>query len=146
MIGLTLVVAGDSFYLTLLVVIVFHQFFEGLALGSRIALLPYSESPFFPTKFFLALTFALITPLGMAIGIGVLKSFNGNNPATVIAIGTLDAVSAGILLWVGLVDMWAADWVFADGDMLRASTARTLAGGGSLIAGMALMGLLGKWA
>ena len=36
-IGLTLVVAGDSFFLTLFVVILFHQVFEGLALGSRIA-------------------------------------------------------------------------------------------------------------
>lgn len=45
LIGLTLVVAGDSFYQTLLVVIVFHQFFEGLALGARISLLPGSIFP-----------------------------------------------------------------------------------------------------
>lgn len=49
LIGLTLVVAGDSFYRTLLIVIVFHQFFEGLALGARVALL---SGAIFPTKFF----------------------------------------------------------------------------------------------
>ncbi|KAJ0362201.1 hypothetical protein COL922a_014498, partial [Colletotrichum nupharicola] len=51
LIGLTLVVAGDSFYKTLLVVIVFHQFFEGLALGARIAMLP---GHIFPSKAIMA--------------------------------------------------------------------------------------------
>ena len=149
-IGLTLVVAGDSFFLTLFAVIVFHQMFEGLALGSRIAALGTGQASghaFFhgghatgacltePTpplsgndtppsshvstadkadgtantfhvsmakKLSLAAAFALVTPLGMAIGIGVLHRFNGNDPATIVAIGTLDAFSAGILLWVGV--------------------------------------------
>lgn len=39
LIGLTLVVAGDSFFLTLFAVIVFYQMFEGVALGTRIAAL-----------------------------------------------------------------------------------------------------------
>ncbi|KAJ4287892.1 high-affinity Zn(2+) transporter zrt1 [Collariella sp. IMI 366227] len=39
LIGLTLVVAGDTFFLTLFAVIVFHQMFEGVALGTRIAAL-----------------------------------------------------------------------------------------------------------
>jgi solute carrier family 39 (zinc transporter), member 1/2/3 len=35
--------------------------------------------------------------------------------------GTLDAVSAGILVlvWVGVLDMWARDWVVAGGDMAK---------------------------
>ena len=90
LIGLTLVVAGDSFYKTLLVVIVFHQFFEGLALGARIAMLPGS---IFPSKALMALAFSLITPIGMAIGLGVLNSFNDNEKSTLIALGTLDALS-----------------------------------------------------
>ncbi|EME89571.1 uncharacterized protein MYCFIDRAFT_160766 [Pseudocercospora fijiensis CIRAD86] len=143
LIGLTLVVAGDSFYRTLLVVIVFHQFFEGLALGARIALLP---GAIWPGKFFMALAFTLITPLGMAIGIGVLDSFNGNNPATVITFGTLDALSAGILVWVGVVDMWARDWVIGGAELLHANLLKTLGALFSLICGMVLMGVLGKWA
>lgn len=143
LIGLTLVVAGDSFYRTLLVVIVFHQFFEGLALGARIAALP---GAIFPWKFVMAGGFSLITPIGMAIGIGVLNSFNGNDPSTVIAIGTLDALSAGILVWVGVVDMWARDWVLEGGELLDSGLLKTLGAGLSLIAGMVLMGVLGKWA
>ncbi|KAL1870703.1 high-affinity Zn(2+) transporter zrt1 [Diaporthe australafricana] len=143
LIGLTLVVAGDSFYQTLLVVIVFHQFFEGLALGARISLLPGS---IFPWKFVMAVAFALITPIGMAIGIGVLNTFNGNSPSTVITFGTLDALSAGILVWVGVVDMWARDWVIEGGELLSSGVLKTLGAGASLCAGMVLMGVLGKWA
>lgn len=173
-IGLTLVVSGDSFFLTLFVVIVFHQFFEGLALGTRIAALgrsyttttidnsstasndktttvenvtsSTSSTVTTSRKLLLALPFALITPLGMAIGIGVLQRFNGNDPATVIALGTLDALSAGILVWVGMVEMWAHDWMMAGGEMTRASAGRTALGLGALVVGMALMSVLGKWA
>ncbi|CAI7631509.1 uncharacterized protein N7487_004574 [Penicillium crustosum] len=143
LIGLTLVVAGDSFYKTLLVVIVFHQFFEGLALGARIAVLP---GAIFPSKASMAAAFALITPIGMAIGLGVLHTFNGNSRGTLIALGTLDALSAGILVWVGVVDMWARDWVIDGGEMLDAKLGKVLTGGISLISGLVLMGLLGKWA
>jgi len=148
-IGLTLVVAGDSFFLTLFVVILFHQVFEGLALGSRIATIgtaadsqlthghgvfnngsaaqdtdksansPTAETMRIPSssegatahaglsmkkKLGLASLFAFITPIGMAIGIGVLHKFNGNDRSTLLAIGTLDALSAGILVWVGRLD------------------------------------------
>ncbi|OJJ64233.1 hypothetical protein ASPSYDRAFT_38918 [Aspergillus sydowii CBS 593.65] len=143
LIGITLVVAGDSFYKTLLVVIVFHQFFEGLALGARIALLPGRT---FPTKAIMGAAFALVTPVGMAIGMGVIHSFNGQDRHTLIALGTLDALSAGILVWVGLVDMWARDWVIEGGDMCAAPLRHVAAGGISLVAGMVLMGVLGKWA
>lgn len=143
LIGLTLVVAGDSFYKTLLVVIVFHQFFEGLALGARIATLP---GAIFPSKAVMGAAFALITPIGMAIGLGVLNTFNGNERSTLIALGTLDALSAGILVWVGVVDMWARDWVIEGGEMLDANMVKVLTGGISLVTGMILMGVLGKWA
>ncbi len=178
-IGLTLVVAGDSYFLTLFAVIVFHQIFEGIALGTRIAALgtqavggvhlghthghghdlakpeatvlaaSEEEIQVAPVslwkKLLLGLAFALITPIGMAIGIGVLKQFNGNDPSTIIAIGTLDAFSAGILLWVGVVEMWAADWMMG-GEMTTSGFLTTTLGLISLVGGMALMSFLGKWA
>lgn len=96
-------------------------------------------------KIMLAAAFALVTPVGMAIGIGVLQNFNGNDPSTIIAIGTLDALSAGILVWVGVVEMWAHDWMLG-GEMTTAGPVRTALGLVALVAGMALMSLLGKWA
>ncbi|KAK7942464.1 zinc/iron transporter protein [Apiospora aurea] len=147
LIGVTLVVTGDSFFVTLAVVIGFHQLFEGIALGSRIAELGLAtvrnmvqvhvntgpsygtvasaeeEAPLLgsgsqaPTttgaavsarkKFAIASGFAFITPLGMILGMAVLHRFNGNDPFTIIALGSLDAFSAGILVWTGVVEMWA---------------------------------------
>ena len=101
-------------------------------------------------KLGLASLFAFVTPIGMAIGIGVLHQFNGNDPSTIVAIGTLDALSAGILVWVGVVEMWSADWMtgmhgqkaeLADADMVTVCVA-----GFGLVCGLVLMSLLGKWA
>ncbi|KAM0552021.1 hypothetical protein ACHAPJ_008131 [Fusarium lateritium] len=189
LIGLTLVVAGDEYFLTLFVVILFHQMFEGIALGSRIATigtaadhdatavsrpsqdtssaqdsdkaLPAStetipneaKAPVGLTmkkKLGLASLFAFITPIGMAIGIGVLQKFNGNDKSTLIAIGTLDALSAGILMWVGLVEMWAADWMTGGhghkAELAEANLLTTALAGFGLVAGLVVMSLLGKWA
>ena len=143
LIGLTLVVAGDSFFKILFVVILFHQMFEGLALGTCIAGLPSASVSFFK-KMLMGSAFALITPLGMAIGIGVLDQFNGNDPSTLVAIGTLDALSAGILAWVGIVEMLARDWMH--GSLLHAGLIKTIVGMTSLVAGIVLMSVLGKWA
>jgi zinc transporter 1/2/3 len=142
-IGLTLVVAGDSFFLTLFAVIVFHQMFEGIALGTCIAGLPSSNTSLLH-KFLLATAFTFITPIGMAIGIGVLGQFNGNSPSTIVAIGTLDALSAGILAWVGIVEMLAKDWMH--GILLHAGMVRAGIAMSALVSGMVIMSVLGKWA
>ncbi|KAG9233013.1 ZIP zinc transporter-domain-containing protein [Amylocarpus encephaloides] len=146
LLGITLVVAGDSVFITLFIVIVFHQMFEGLALGARIAAIDTTAGSKLKKmkSLVLPLAFALVTPVGMAIGIGVLNTFNGNNPSTIVALGTLDSLSAGILAWVGFVDMWAGDWIF--GELKNAPIVKTLAALASLVSGMLLMGVLGKWA
>lgn len=101
-------------------------------------------------KLALASLFAFITPIGMAIGIGVLQNFNGNDRSTLIAIGTLDALSAGILVWVGVVEMWAADWMVGGhghpAELADANMLTVLLAGFGLVAGMVLMSFLGKWA
>jgi zinc transporter 1/2/3 len=140
-IGITLVVAGDSVFGTLFAVIVFHQMFEGIALGSIIAGLKATS---LAKKLIMGSAFAVVTPIGMGIGIGVLEHFNGNDPSTLIALGTLNALSAGILVWVGVVEMWAKDWMH--GPLANSGWVLTASALFSLILGMALMSLLGKWA
>lgn len=135
--------ASDGFFITLFVVILFHQMFEGIALGTCIADLPKAAAGTLQ-KLIMAGTFALITPIGMAIGIGVLDHFNGSDPSTLIAIGTLDALSAGILAWVGIVEMLARDWM--SGKLMNAGLIRTLSAMSALVAGLILMSVLGKWA
>lgn len=80
----------------------------------------------------------------MAIGLGVTTRFNGNDKATLITMGTLDALSAGILVWVGVAEMLCHDWMY--GSLKRASAARSAVGMASLMSGMLLMSVLGKWA
>lgn len=143
LIGITLVVASDSFFITLFIVILFHQMFEGIALGTCIAELPKAAASTLQ-KLIMAGVFALITPIGMAIGIGVLNQFNGNDPSTIVAIGTLDALSAGILAWVGIVEMLARDWMH--GKLLNAGLVRTVCAMFALVSGLVLMSVLGKWA
>ncbi|WEW59506.1 high-affinity Zn(2+) transporter zrt1 [Emydomyces testavorans] len=140
-IGLTLVVAGNSGYTPLFIVIIFHQMFEGLALGSRIADL---DKVALGMKALMAAIFTLITPVGMAIGLGVRHTFNGNSKGTIIIIGTLDSFSAGILAWAALVNMWSHDWIY--GEFRQAGVLKSGLGLLSLVMGMALMSFLGKWA
>lgn len=117
--------------------------FEGIALGTCIAELPAAAAGTLQ-KLIMAGTFALITPIGMGIGIGVLDHFNGSDPSTLIAIGTLDALSAGILTWVGIVEMLARDWMH--GKLMSAGPVRTVSAMAALVAGLILMSVLGKWA
>lgn len=56
--------------------------------------------------------YAAITPLGIAIGLGVRTTYNPDSANAVIVAGTLDAVSAGILLYTGLVELLAHDFIF----------------------------------
>jgi solute carrier family 39 (zinc transporter), member 1/2/3 len=137
------VVAGDSGFITLFIVILFHQMFEGIALGTCIAGLS-SVAASLTSKLLMATGFALVTPIGMAIGIGVLDMFNGSDPSTIVAIGTLDALSAGILAWVGIVEMLARDWMH--GGLLNAKWLKTGIAMLSLVSGMVVMSVLGKWA
>lgn len=143
LIGITLVVTPDKdgAFITLFIVIIFHQAFEGVALGTRIAEL---QKVNIWIKILMGLIFAITTPLGMAIGTGVLQKFNGNDPSTIIALGTLDSFSAGILLWVGLIEMLSHDWLH--GSLVRASWLKVAIGLFGLVAGMILMSFIGKWA
>lgn len=117
--------------------------FEGLALGTCIAGLP-AQAASTMSKCLMAGGFTLVTPIGMAIGIGVLDRFNGSDASTLIAIGTLDALSAGILAWVGIHEMLARDWL--QGALVTTGALRTGVAMFFLVAGMAVMSLLGKWA
>lgn len=85
----------------------FHQFFEGFALGGCI-----SQAQFQTLKATLmACFFAMTTPAGIAVGIAVSSSYNSNSPRGLVIEGTLDCISAGILIYMALVDLIAADFL-----------------------------------
>lgn len=46
----------------------------------------------------MGLAFTLITPIGIAIGVGVHENFSANGKAPLLAVGILNSISAGILV------------------------------------------------
>ncbi|WVF69402.1 hypothetical protein IAT40_004179 [Kwoniella sp. CBS 6097] len=124
--------------------LVFHQLFEGLGLGARIGALqwPASSRPTWK-KWFMCLAYTIITPIGIAIGIGVHESFNENGQAELLAIGVLNSISAGILLYSGLCQLLYSEWVI--GDMRDTSNKRLIVAIVSLSLGLFAMSIIGKW-
>ncbi|KZT72026.1 ZIP zinc/iron transport family [Daedalea quercina L-15889] len=141
-VGLTLAV--DEEFKILFVVIVFHQTFEGLGVGSRLA---YMELPkkyaYVPVVG--AILFAITTPVGMAAGLGVRSTYNPNGATANIVSGVLDAFSAGILIYTALVELLAHEFVF-NKDMIEGSNTNLAFALVCMMFGAGLMALLGKWA
>ena len=140
MIGVTLGAASGAGFTTLLIVITFHQFFEGAALGARIALLYWISKI---RAVIMGICFILITPIGIAIGIGVRQSFSQNGKASLLAVGILNAISAGILLYTAF-KLLAHD--FVDGPLRHALIKRVLVALAAIVVGLIAMSVLGKWA
>ncbi|CAK7263153.1 hypothetical protein SEPCBS119000_000337 [Sporothrix epigloea] len=145
-IGLNLGVVGDEFK-TLYPVIVFHQAFEGLGIGARLSAIPF---PARPSKFIRALpwmlcaAYGLTTPIALAIGLGLRTTYNGNSFTANVVSGVLDSISAGILIYTGLVELLARDFLF-NPDRTRDGK-RIIFMLVCLFLGTAIMALLGKWA
>ncbi|KAK4056706.1 hypothetical protein OIO90_002258 [Microbotryomycetes sp. JL221] len=142
-IGLTLGV--DDGFTTLFVVIIFHQMFEGLGLGSRLSVLPF-PSAYRWVPYVGAVAYSITTPIGLAIGVGVRTAFNPDSANAVIVSGVLDAFSAGILLYTGLVELLAHDFIFSREMAVEASNTRVTLSILSVLLGAGLMSLLGRWA
>lgn len=142
-IGLTLAVAGQEFK-TLYVVLVFHQTFEGLGLGSRLAVTPWPKSKRW-TPYVLGLGYGVSTPIAIAVGLGVRKSYPPNSQTTLIVNGIFDSISAGILIYTGLVELMAHEFMFSN-VMRKAKLKVVLSAFGTMCLGAGLMALLGKWA
>lgn len=142
-IGLTLAVSGAEFT-TLYIVLVFHQTFEGLGLGSRLAMIPWPDSKRH-TPYLLGLAFGISTPIAIAIGLGLRQSYPPQGRTTLIVNGVFDSISAGILIYTALVELMAHEFMFSS-SMRKAPIREVLAAFFLLCLGAALMALLGKWA
>lgn len=142
-IGLTLAVSGKEF-ITLFIVLIFHQTFEGLGLGARLAVTPWPKSRKW-TPYILAVAYGVSTPIAIAVGLGVRKSYPPESRTTLIVNGVFDSISAGILIYTGLVELLAHEFLFSN--TMREAPAKTLFSAFFLTClGAALMALLGKWA
>ncbi|KAH9840291.1 ZIP zinc/iron transport family [Rhodofomes roseus] len=141
-VGLTLAV--DEEFKVLFIVIIFHQTFEGLGVGSRLA---YMELPkkyaYVPVVG--AVLFGITTPIGIAAGLGVRSTYNPGSATASIVSGVLDAFSAGILIYTALVELLAHEFIF-NKEMIEGDNKQLVFAIGCMMLGAGLMALLGKWA
>ncbi|KAI4160241.1 MAG: hypothetical protein L6R39_000236 [Caloplaca ligustica] len=142
-VGLTLAVAGEEFN-TLYVVIVFHQTFEGLGLGSRLAATPWPKNRQW-SAYILGAAYSLSTPIALAVGLGLRETYTPGSQTALILNGVFDSISAGILIYTGLVELMAHEFMFSP-TMRRAKLRVVLSAFGMMCLGAGLMALLGKWA
>lgn len=142
-IGMALSVATGPMFLIFLIAVSFHQSFEGMALGSRIAAIQFPRNSLRP--WLMVLAYGVTTPIGQAIGLVVHKIYDPASMGGLIVVGIMNAISAGLLLYAGLVQLLAEDF-------LSEKSYRILKGKKRLhaylcvVAGAVLMALVGAFA
>lgn len=142
-IGLSL--AGSDNLKVLLIVIAFHQFFEGLGLGSRLAVASWPSNWKAWTGYLMALGYGVTTPIGIAIGLGVNAGLNSKPALAQLVNGVFDAVSSGILVYTALVELLAHEFMF-NPEMRDAKLSVQMLAFLCVAVGVAIMSVLAKWA
>ncbi|XP_059284592.1 zinc transporter 8-like [Lycium ferocissimum] len=117
----------------------FHQFFEGMGLGGSIAQAKLKSRAIA----IMVLFFSLTTPIGIVIGIGITNIYDENSPTALIVEGIFNSASAGILIYMALVDFLAADFMHP---RMQGNGKLQLGANISLLLGAGLMALIAKWA
>ncbi|KAF5764242.1 putative zinc/iron permease [Helianthus annuus] len=117
----------------------FHQMFEGMGLGGCILQAEYKTLKKAAMVFF----FSITTPFGIALGIALSKTYKENSPSSLITVGLLNASSAGLLIYMALVDLLAADFM---GSKLQGSIKLQIKSYIAVLLGAGGMSLMAKWA
>jgi zinc transporter 1/2/3 len=141
-IGLNLGVVGDEFS-TLYPVLVFHQSFEGLGIGARLSNIPFPRSKSW-VPWALCALYGLTTPVSIAIGLGVRTTYLPESKVSLMVQGVLNAVSAGFLIYSGLVELLAKDFLFDKERMKKLGKLGLMVA--YVFVGAATMALIGYWA
>ncbi|CAA6658064.1 unnamed protein product [Spirodela intermedia] len=117
----------------------FHQFFEGMGLGGCILQAEYNRK----IKSIMVFFFSVTTPFGIILGIAISNVYSDNSPTALIVIGVLNATSAGLLIYMALVDLLAADFM---GSRLQGSIKLQGWAYVAVLLGIGGMSLMAKWA
>lgn len=143
-IGMALSVSTGPAFIVLLIAISFHQTFEGLALGSRIAAIQ-SFSTGSPKPWLMSLMYGITTPIGQAIGLAVHGLYDPASQVGLLMVGIVNAISSGLLLYAGLVQLLAEDFL-SDQSYIDLTGRRRLEACAAVFGGSMLMALVGAWA
>ncbi|KAF9788404.1 Zinc/iron permease [Thelephora terrestris] len=125
---------------SLLTAITFHQLFEGLSLGTRIATLPTNSRTLRPL---MMMSFAATVPIGIAAGFLL---FTGSYEGARMRItqGVMAAISAGMLIYAASVEMLAGDFIM-DPSLWKSDVGKQALALSSLLVGASAMALIGLW-
>ncbi|XP_039006420.1 zinc transporter 8-like [Hibiscus syriacus] len=122
----------------LVAALTFHQFFEGMGLGGCISQAKFKSRAIA----MMVVLFSLTTPTGIAIGMGVSKVYNENSPKALVVEGIFNSLSAGILIYMSLVDLLGVDFM----NPITQGNIKLLLGSNlPLLLGAASMPFLAKW-
>ncbi|GAA6003144.1 hypothetical protein JCM10207_001769 [Rhodosporidiobolus poonsookiae] len=143
-IGITLAVTDNSGFKPLFVVLIFHQMFEGLGVGTRLAFLKMS-SKYSWVPWVGSLAYSVCTPVGMAVGLGIHQGLAVKGSFLTVTAGVMYALSAGILLYTAMIELMAHEIVFSK-YYQNCSIGRLSFTLISFALGAGFMALLGKWA
>ncbi|KAF3786716.1 Fe(2+) transport protein 1 [Nymphaea thermarum] len=95
------------------------------------------------TKAVMAFFFSFTTPFGVALGIGLSNVYSSNSPVALIVQGLLNGCSAGLLNYMALVDLLAADFL---GPKLQSNMKLQFQAYMAVLFGAGFMSLMAKWA
>ncbi|KAI3466298.1 hypothetical protein Pfo_022961 [Paulownia fortunei] len=123
----------------LLVALSFHQFFEGMGLGGCISQAKFKSL----TRTIMTLFFSLTTPVGIGVGIGISSVHKEKSSSGLVVEGVFTSASAGILIYMALVDLLAADFM---NPRMENNVRLQLGAHISLLLGAGCMSFLAKWA
>eukprot|EP00898_Chlorokybus_atmophyticus_P003524 jgi/Chlat1/4172/Chrsp27S04275 len=143
-IGMSLGVVTAEFK-TLLAAICVHQFFEGFALGATVIDACFDESSRTLQIVVMVLVYALTTPLGIVVGIGVRYTYNSASTTNLYTQGIFNALSGGILIYTGLVELVTYN-ITMNPEFRAAKLGTKLSGFLSMYIGAGAMSVIGKWA
>ncbi|KAF8214672.1 Zinc/iron permease [Mycena galopus ATCC 62051] len=141
LIGLTLAVAPK--FKVLFTVLVTHQVFEGLGIGSRLASVRFSAR-YSHLPIVGAVVFGCSTPLGMAVGLAMHATYNTDDPGALVVSGILDSLSSGILMHTALVELLGREILFNE-ELVNGPAKQLVLAVGWVLLGCGVMALLGKW-
>lgn len=91
----------------------------------------------------MAIFFSLTTPIGIAVGIGISSIYREDSNTSLIVEGILNSGAAGILVYMALVDLLAADFM---NPRMQNNLRLQLGANVSLLLGAGCMSFLAIWA
>jgi len=138
-VGLALGIADND--LGLFIALLFHQFFEGMGMGARIAMVNLKS---LMVVLLLDLCFASVVSIAIGVGVGIKASVEKDPNTYAIIDGTFQGLSGGILVYVALVHMIRTyQELNVDNASLDYHRLSSYCG---LLLGAAIMAVIGIWA